>query len=182
MSLIFGRLGQSFVDFGITLQAMGSGNPSPEQVASYLGAAENLKRDTAQLALWLVCIGERSSQFCHRTYCPSLTWSSKAQGHGSPHTSIWLSGPSPVNVMLSASAKTTCAPSFDRTSPTSRLPAVRAKWQHVFKVIHVSRGSLEIRPRMSHPLPDLIQMGTSEKVPCTYYSLSSLTSILTFSS
>lgn len=69
MSLIFGRLGQSFIDFGVSLQASAT-NPSPEQYASYLQASENLKRDTAKLALWMVCIGEPSSQFCHRAYCP----------------------------------------------------------------------------------------------------------------
>ena len=51
MSLIFGRLGQAFVDFGTT---MASGNPSPEQ---YRQAADNLKSDSSRLALWLVCIG-----------------------------------------------------------------------------------------------------------------------------
>jgi len=58
MSLVFGRLGQSFINFGITLQSMGSTNPSPEQYAAYQEAAEILKRDSARNALWLVCIGE----------------------------------------------------------------------------------------------------------------------------
>jgi hypothetical protein len=59
MSLIFGRLGQSFVDFGMTLYSMG-GNPSPEQLALYQEAASNLKSQTAQNAIYLVCIGEYS--------------------------------------------------------------------------------------------------------------------------
>jgi len=61
MSLIFGRLGQSFVDFGMTLQSMAGGNPTPEQYALYQQAASNLKDETAKNALWLVCIGEYSS-------------------------------------------------------------------------------------------------------------------------
>ena len=68
MSLIFGRLGQSFINSGITLQSMGSTDPSPEQYAAYQEAAETLKRDTARNALWLVCIGECCSQFCHRAH------------------------------------------------------------------------------------------------------------------
>ena len=55
MSLIFGRLGQSFVDFGTT---MASGNPSPEQ---YQQASDNLKSEASRLALWLVVIGQSSS-------------------------------------------------------------------------------------------------------------------------
>jgi len=57
---------------------MGSTNPLPEQYAAYQEAAEILKRDTARNALWLVCIGERYSQFCHRTHSHLLTLSSKA--------------------------------------------------------------------------------------------------------
>jgi ATP-binding cassette subfamily B (MDR/TAP) protein 1 len=72
MSLIFGRLGQSFIDFGISLQAMSSATPSPEQYASYQQAAENLKRETARNALWLVCIGQSFSQFA--TVPASLTF------------------------------------------------------------------------------------------------------------
>jgi len=67
MSLIFGRLGQSFVDFGMSLQSMAGGNPTPEQYALYQQAASNFKDETAKNAVWLVCIGEYSD-FCHRTH------------------------------------------------------------------------------------------------------------------
>src|SRR5258706_5007327 len=65
MSLIFGRLGQSMVNFGITLQM------APDQ---YLQAADNLKRDVSNNALYLVYIGQSSVRFtilfCHRPYRP----------------------------------------------------------------------------------------------------------------
>ena len=69
MSLIFGRLGQSFVDFGITVQSTAGGNPSPEQYAAYQQAASNLKSDTANNALYLVYIGGCSRSF-FATLCP----------------------------------------------------------------------------------------------------------------
>lgn len=138
MSLIFGRLGQSMVNFGIILQ-MGAANVSPEQ---YLQAADDLRRETAQNALYLVYIGTSDSRFYFATVpiVPMLTFPQKASEHGAPHTSIWLSGPSLVNGMPNVSVKTTSVPSFDRTSPTSKLPAAQAKWQHVFRVIHVSKN------------------------------------------
>ena len=84
MSLIFGRLGQSFVDFGIILTVIGA-NPSPEQFALYQEAASNLKRDTARNALYLVCIGQ-SSDFA--TACNSLTLFSSRVGNMAHHVHL----------------------------------------------------------------------------------------------
>ena len=75
MSLIFGRLGQSMVNFAIILH-MGLANVTPEQ---YLQAADDLKRETAQNALYLVYIGESDSRFNFATV-PMLTFSSKGIG------------------------------------------------------------------------------------------------------
>ena len=75
MSLIFGRLGQSMVNFAIILH-MGVANVTPEQ---YLQAADDLKRETAQNALYLVYIGESDSRFNFATV-PMLTFSSKGIG------------------------------------------------------------------------------------------------------
>ena len=62
MSLTIGRLGQSSVDFGMT---MATPNPSPEQ---HRQAAKNIKSDASGLALSLVCIGQSSSLFPPRNF------------------------------------------------------------------------------------------------------------------
>jgi hypothetical protein len=72
MSLIFGRLGKSFVGFGASVQGMAGGNPTPEQYALYQQAADAFKRDSAQNAVWLVCIGQYDRFATLPT--PKLTW------------------------------------------------------------------------------------------------------------
>ena len=76
MSLIFGRLGQSFVDFGMT---MATPNPSPEQ---YRQAAENLKSDASRLPFsWYTLVSPLPSSLFHNfATVPS------------PHAHVFLKG------------------------------------------------------------------------------------------
>lgn len=179
MSLIFGRLGQSFIDFGMILQTMGGGSPTPEQYAAYQEAASNLKSDTAKNALYLVYIGESCWPFCHHAQADFVL-----KGLGS-----WLT----TYIYMATWALT-----GERNAKRIRENYLRAILRQDIAYFDTSGGAGEVATRIqsdtrkykpfgitsqsSNSFADLVQMGTSEKVPCTQYSRIPLNFFLTVSS
>ena len=130
MGLIFGRPGQSFIDFGMT---MATPNPSPEQ---YRQAAENFKSDASRLALcWYALVSPLPASLL-TILPPSL----------SPNAYFFLKGIGiwfTTYIYMATWALTGERKLHLRRDGTSILPAVRATSQHVFRGIHVSKMSLE---------------------------------------